>query len=209
MYVPSAYQFSSPAEVLAFMRQYHFACLVSHSNSRLIATHLPFLLQAQGDELRLLSHLAKANPQAHALEQQEVLVIFSEPHAYISPTWYASAPNVPTWNYVAVHAYGQVRILDEQATYALMEQTVAHFEPQHKEVFWDKLPANYRNSLLAEVVAFELTVTRIEAQKKLSQQKGYADYSGVIQGLEHTQQPLAMEIARLMRLEWEQKNSRE
>jgi transcriptional regulator len=201
MYISPEYQMDKPEEILGFMRQYNFACMVSSLDNKLVATHLPFLLQHHEDELVLFSHLAKANPQAEQLENQEVLVIFSEPHAYISPTWYTSSPNVPTWNYVAVHAYGQIRVLDAQATLELMEKTVQHFEPTHKANFWDNLPPNYRKSLLEELVAFELTITRIDAKKKLNQGKKKEDQENVIQALKATQEPLAVEIARLMQKE--------
>jgi hypothetical protein len=127
-----------------------------------------------------------------------VLVIFSEPHAYISPTLYQSYPNVPTWNYVAVHAYGQVKILDDEQTLQLMEQTVAHFEPQ-KEKFWDNLPPNYRKNLLDELVAFKFYVTRVEATKKISQNKSQIDQNNIIANLEKSEDENARKIAEIMR----------
>ncbi len=207
MYIPPEFSMEKPEEILAFMRQYNFAVMVSVSNEKLLATHLPFIIDYEKDEnnsngsLVFSAHFAKANPQAinhENLENQEVMIIFSEPHAYISPILYQSYPNVPTWNYVAVHAYGQVKILDDEQTLQLMEKTVAHFEPQ-KERFWDNLPPNYRKNLLDELVAFKFYVTRVEATKKISQNKSQIDQNNIIASLEKSGDGNARKIADIMR----------
>ncbi len=201
MYIPPEFSMEKPEEILAFMREYNFAVMISVSGGKLLATHLPFIIDYEDDSLVFSAHFAKANPQAlhhKELENQEVMIIFSEPHAYISPTLYQSYPNVPTWNYVAIHAYGQVKILDDEQTLQLMEKTVAHFEPQ-KEKFWDNLPPNYRKNLLDELVAFKFYVTRVEATKKISQNKSRTDQSNIIASLEKSEDENARKIAEIMR----------
>jgi transcriptional regulator len=189
-----------PEEILAFMQQYNFAVMVSTTNNKLHATHLPFMINYDDESLLLLAHFAKENPQAEYIDNQEVMIIFAEPHAYISPTLYHSYPNVPTWNYVAVHAYGQVRILNEAETLLVMEKTVAHFEPQ-KERFWDNLPPNYRKSLLNDLVAFEISITKIDAKKKLNQNKTEQDKHTIIASLQENKDESARKIAELMKVE--------
>ncbi len=204
MYIPSDFKMEKPEEILAFMQQYNFAIMVSVSISspanKLHATHLPFMINYENDNLIISAHFAKENLQAQHIDKQEVMLIFSEPHAYISPTLYNSYPNVPTWNYVAIHVYGVVKMLNEDETLLLMEKTVAHFEPE-KEKFWDNLPKNYRKSLLNDLLAFEITATRVEAQKKISQNKTQEDKHNIIENLAQSQDANAREIAKIMEKE--------
>ncbi|HRI58716.1 MAG TPA: FMN-binding negative transcriptional regulator, partial [Saprospiraceae bacterium] len=117
MYTPSHFSFSEQGDIVDFMRRFNFATIMSQVEGLPFATHLPFVVEESSEgNLRLLAHFAKANPQWKSLEEQTALVIFSEPHAYISPSLYEKEQNVPTWNYVAVHAYGQATLItDEQA----------------------------------------------------------------------------------------------
>jgi len=200
MYIPPHFSMENPEELVAFMKEYNFALLVSSLDGEPYATHLPFMIKYEEDTLFLLAHMAKENPQLKNLETQPVLVVFSEPHAYISPSLYESYPNVPTWNYVAVHVYGQLKCLDTAKTLQLMEETVAHFEPQ-KERFWDNLPTTYRNRLLDAVVAFEIQVTRVEGKKKLNQNRTEKDRELVRTALEMREDANARKIAALMEKE--------
>ena len=167
--------------LLDFMRAHNFATLVSVVEGELFATHLPLTVHADADDVPVLlrGHLAKANPQAHALESGQPLVIFQGPHAYISPTNYDAHESVPTWNYTAVHAYGPARVLPEAE--AKLE-TLSHLIEAHEPAYqaqWDDLPARYRQGMLGGIVAFELTVTRLEGKYKLSQNRSHADQERV------------------------------
>ena len=114
VYLPPAFTEARPAVLVAHIEHHDFGLLVSHGPAGLIASHIPFLVEYQGEELHLLGHLARPNPQAEDLSHgEEVLTIFSGPHAYVSPSWYAAGPAVPTWNYVDVHAYGTVRLVED------------------------------------------------------------------------------------------------
>jgi transcriptional regulator len=198
MYIPKDFVMDNPDEILAFIQKYNFATLITTIEGVPQAVHLPFLIDYTDDKLLIVSHLAKENAIAEHLTNQSILVIFSEPHAYISPTLYNNYPNVPTWNYVAVHAYGKGKILSEAETLALMEKTVAHFEPQ-KEKFWDNLPPHYLKSLLSDLVAFELEIYKVEAKKKLNQNKTAQDRQNIIQHLEKSPHSTETAIAELMR----------
>src|SRR5688500_6197620 len=106
MYIPKSFKNTDDKEILAFMQKYSFATIVSTVDNKPIATHLPFVISKEGENVVLYSHFAKANPQAATLTNKDILVIFSEPHAYISPKYYNKTESVPTWNYISVHFYG-------------------------------------------------------------------------------------------------------
>src|SRR5581483_3528825 len=112
MYILPFNEFPDRKEVIAFMQRYSFATIVTMLDDKPFATHLPFLVKEENEKLFLYSHFAKANPQTKEIFDKQSLVIFTEPHAYISPTNYETEKVVPTWNYIAVHAYGKARILE-------------------------------------------------------------------------------------------------
>ncbi|MBL7783819.1 MAG: FMN-binding negative transcriptional regulator [Saprospiraceae bacterium] len=172
MYVPHHFTQTDTATLVSFMRNYAFATLVSDMDGKPCASHLPFVVEWMEDgTIQLLAHFAKANPQWQTLEGQTALVIFNEPHAYISPTLYDKELSVPTWNYIAVHAYGHIRLLtEEQAVRDLLEKQIQTFE---KEYFtqWSNLPETYKSAMQKGIVAFRMDVTELIGKEKLSQNK--------------------------------------
>lgn len=203
MYVPTPFGEQDPERLLGFMRQYSFATLVTAGgNGAPCATHLPFLVErdAQG-HLRLLAHMARLNPQWRGFgEGREALVIFQGPQGYISPTWYVTAPQVPTWNYATVHAYGRPRVLDEpDAPLRILRNTAARYESGNPRPWQLEDAGDYVDRLLPAIVAFELPVSRVEGTFKLSQNKGPEDREGVIRGLERSPEPGNHALAVLMR----------
>ncbi len=182
MYTPTAFEENDLALLHTFLRQFSFATLVTVAEGVPIATHLPFLLETDGDGLGLLrAHMARANPQWQSFrEGAEALVIFQGPHAYISPTWYASQPNVPTWNYAAVHAYGIPSLLNEDDTFALLRESVTRYDPTPDTL---DMPDEYVRRIQPGVVGFEIPITRLEGKRKMSQNKPDADRAGVIAAL--------------------------
>ena len=114
VYLPPVFTETRPEILIAHIERYDFGLLISHGEHGLVSSYVPFLVERRGDQLYLQGHLARPNPQVSNLTQgNEVLAVFSGPHAYISPRWYASGPAVPTWNYADVHAYGAVRPMDD------------------------------------------------------------------------------------------------
>src|SRR5436309_2502758 len=114
VYLPLAFAEGRAAVLLAHIERHDFGLLVSRGAAGLVASHIPFLIERAGEELHLHAHLARPNPQLGDLARgDEALAVFSGPHAYISPSWYASGPSVPTWNYADVHAYGPVRLVED------------------------------------------------------------------------------------------------
>lgn len=183
MFTPASFKETDPEALLAFMRSHAFAVMVT--GQTLMGTHLPFVIEVHENRIMLTSHMALANPQTRQINGQQVLVIFNGPHAYIAPSLYANKVQVPTWNYVAVHAYGKVRLIDGQAEQiAVMERTFATFGPEYLPQ-WGTLPHPYRDSLLEHIQAFEIEITDLQGQFKLSQNKPLADRERIIEALEN------------------------
>lgn len=165
------------------MRRFSFATIITAKDSFPVATHLPFLVTLQGDSIVLTSHFARANDHWKQLEANKVMVIFSEPHAYISPSHYDKILNVPTWNYISVHAYGNGTIITEkQRVIEILENTVDHYEASYRQQ-WNNFPDEYKSRLSEGIVAFEVVVTDLQAKKKLSQNKTEAEQAKIIASL--------------------------
>lgn len=199
MYVPAQFSFTESAEIVAFMQRFNFAAIVSQVEGLPFATHLPFAVEERdGGEIWLLAHFAKANPQWKDLEAQTALVIFSEPHAYVSPSLYAKEVNVPTWNYVAVHAYGKAKLFeDDTAMFDLLEKQMQAFEKQYLEQ-WSRLPQGYKDGLVKGIAAFEMKVEKLEAKRKLSQNKPEKDQENVTAHLLESEDGAARQIGEYM-----------
>jgi transcriptional regulator len=182
MYIPASFSETDAVTLYQFMRANNFATLVTSVEGQLTATHLPFLADAERGVLR--AHLARAKTQWKCFDGREALVIFQGPHAYISPTWYEVHPNVPTWNYTAVHVYGTPRIIDDEtAVHSLLGALVEQHERGRQPEWHMELPEDYMYRMMQAIVGFEFPITRIEGKFKLSQNRPGVDVDGVIAGL--------------------------
>lgn len=180
MYIPPYYEEKDKAKLLAFMQAHNFANLVSITNNVPTATHLPFVIEERDGKICLISHMAKANPQWHSFSNGELLIIFQGPHAYISPSNYEKQQNVPTWNYIAVHAYGKAKIIEDTTELTnLMKRTIRQFESGFYEQ-WKNLAPDYVNGMLKAIVGFEIEVTKLEGKFKLSQNKTKNEQQNII-----------------------------
>lgn len=198
MYSPKHYQTDDRSFLLEFMRRYNFALLVTAKNETPFATHLPFIVEESNGNIVLTSHLARANPQWKGFDGENVLVVFSEPHAYISPIWYEETLSVPTWNYVAVHAYGKVKMFDEEAkVFEVLEKMISTFDAEYFER-WKKLPLDFKSKSARGIVAFEIEVKHLQGKKKLNQSSSPESRRNVIARLRKSSDQLEVEIARLM-----------
>jgi len=200
MYVPKHFEEKDKSVLIKFMREFNFAAIVNYSKNKPWATHLPFIILEEGDEIILKAHMAKANPQwKNMQEQEDVLVIFQEPHAYISPSHYENKVSVPTWNYIAVHAYGIPHLYSTtEEKIALLELSFEHFDSSYKEQ-WKTLPDDYRSELLEGIVGFEIKVTDIDGKFKLSQNRTENDRHRIIQTLENSADKTKIDIAEYMK----------
>jgi transcriptional regulator len=198
MYIPSFNKFEDQQQVIAFIQRYSFATIVTVKDGLPSATHLPFLVKETDGKITLSSHFAKANPQAAEISNGTALVIFTEPHAYISPKNYEKEQSVPTWNYLAVHAYGKCTILEgEESKAELLSATIKYFDADYKKQ-WDGLPEMYRQNMMKGIVAFEITVDDLQAKKKLSQNRSEVERENIIKELSHSENSNEKEIAEYM-----------
>jgi transcriptional regulator len=200
LYIPEFNRIEDRTTAISFMRANPFAILVSTAESRPFATHLPLLVAESHDQLILRGHVAKANPHWQIFHpENESLVIFHGPHAYISPTLYEIRESVPTWNYAAVHVYGKGRILSEEhQARRVLEELIAQFD-QPYQAQWQSLSEEYRSRMQRHIVAFEITASRIEAKFKLSQNRTKAEQENVIQTLANNADSAVAEVSALMR----------
>ena len=199
MYIPSFNSFTDTQEIIAFMQRYSFATIVTSVDGLPVATHLPFLVRQEDDKLVLRSHFAKANPQWKQVFDKPSLVIFTEPHAYISPSNYETETVVPTWNYIAVHAYGKATLLESVEQKAdLLKHTIETFEAAYYQQ-WQRLPDDYKSRMMNGIVAFEIEVTDLQAKKKLSQNRSEIEKENIIHSLEQSADSNEQEIAAYMR----------
>ncbi len=181
MYVPKHFSVEERAHLLEVMRTYNFAIMTSMVDGAPFATHLPVLVREDGDTLVVDAHVAAANAHWRALENDgQVLLIFSGPHSYISPTIYRTDNRVPTWNYLAVHASGTARVLHDPASkLEVLGKLISHHEPAFAERF-AKFETDYRDSLLKAIVGLEIRIDKLEGKFKLGQNRRSDERPGVL-----------------------------
>ena len=171
MYISKVNQASDKNQIVSFMKRFSFATIVSSIDQVPQATHLPFTVVYEDGMITLHAHFAKANPQWKNIEGQKLLVIFAEPHAYISPKHYDKLESVPTWNYYAVHAYGDCTLVQDRTEMVRsLEDMIMTYEAEYR-VQWDSLSDSFKDKMLNGIVAFKMTVTEIQASQKMSQNK--------------------------------------
>jgi transcriptional regulator len=180
MYVPGPFRSDDTAAELAVIDANPFGMLVSRHEDRIVATHLPMLLWRECPNV-IEGHLARANPQWRSLGEQETLAVFRGAHTHISPTWYETSPAVPTWDYVAVHAYGSAEVIEDPLELdALVSRLSQAFEPRWR---FDDQPERFRSTMLRGIVGFRMTIERLDGSFKLSQNRSAADRAGVTAAL--------------------------
>lgn len=202
MYIPKINRLDNPNEIFELMESNSFATVITTDGDHSpFVTHMPVVLdRTRGRHGTLISHMARANPQwQHFANGKEVLIVFSGPHAYISPSWYAGDYNVPTWNYMAVHAYGKPKIVEDHAVLQqMLTDLVATFE-QGLSPTWAVDWHDERNhNMMKGIVGFEMEITRLEGKSKLNQNKTVADQQGVIEALRQSNDTTIIQVAEQM-----------
>jgi transcriptional regulator len=186
MYTPKHFALDDLGAQHAMIESCDFGVVVSSGSDGLVATHIPLLLErGEGALGTLYGHIAKANPQGRLFGGGEVLAIFNGPHGYVSPSWYSErAMNVPTWNYVAVHAYGEPEILPADGAADVLDRITRKYEVRRADGWsMSELKDNLRVMLPQQIVAFRLPIGRIEGKAKLSQNKPKAERARLIERL--------------------------
>lgn len=199
MYIPEYYKEEDELKLIEFMKANSFATLVGADNNLLHATHLPFVVEKRNDSWYLISHLAKANPQWEQFFKNELLVIFKGPHGYVSPLNYEKKQNVPTWNYIAVHAYGRVTIINEEKDVLnVLEKMILNYEDSFLEQ-WKGLTDVYKSNMLKGIVAFEIKISKLQGKTKLSQNKTKNEQKAIINSFEKSHDSVQLSIAEAMK----------
>jgi transcriptional regulator len=196
MYSPPYNRLEDRAELVAFMRANNFPVLVTGLGGALHASHLPSMIHEEGERIVIDMHMAHGNAQWREFFDEEVLVVFTGPHAYISPRWYEEQERVPTWNYAAVHAYGVPNLItDEAAKHASQRRLVGTMDPEWLPKF-DALSPRYVSGMLNGIVNFQIPVTRIETRWKLSQNRGRREMELIAEELEKRGESALAELTR-------------
>ena len=198
MHIPKLYREEDRELIVEFLKQNNFPALVTFDGEKPIATHLPVeITQTETGGLTIYSHMSKANPQWKSFGGQEVLLIFQGAHTYISPRWYNHV-NVPTWNYMMVHVYGKVRIVEGDELYSLLGRLVRQHEVDSNYRL-ESLPQDFVKKEMNGTVGFVVDVTRMDAGYKLSQNRNDEDHANIIRELEGRGDLNSMEVAEEMR----------
>ena len=201
MYIPEFNRLTDRNEIVDFMKQFSFAYIITAKNDFPVATPLPFLIKVKDEQIILSSHFAKANDHWKDIENKDILVIFSEPHAYISPVNYTKELNVPTWNYISIHAYGKGKLIAESEKVAeILESTIDNYESAYRQQ-WDNFPEEYKSKMTKGIVAFEIVVTEVKAKKKLSQNRSEEEKQRIIESLNESEDSNERQIAAFMKKE--------
>lgn len=205
MYVPSALQVADPDQLAQFMAEHSFATVITEHDGAPFASHLPLLHERDvGSHGTLVGHMAKPNPQWQAAADRadgvSALAVFHGPHTYISPTWYAEPNTVPTWNYVAVHATGRLRLIqDEQRLLQLLTKTVDNYEASQNQPWRiEDQDAGFIQKLLGGIVGFEIEIERLEGKWKLNQNHSAERRERVMSILLASTRPSDRDVGRYM-----------
>lgn len=181
MYVPDKWKVTNKNDVYTFIDKYSFATLISPS---LQASHIPLILDRENTQL--IGHVSRDNPHWRELTSKKALAIFHGPHSYISPSWYAKAPNVPTWNYAAVHVQGTIKLLEPAETIEMLNTLMNKYEPS---LVTERMivTEDYQEKLSKGIVAFSLSIDTIDAKAKLGQHRNIDDQQGVSAALKQSE----------------------
>lgn len=201
MYILPINSWENEPEIIEFIKKNAFATLVSQVNGKPWATHIPLVFQQSMVGKPILNgHIARANPQWKSIaDQEEVLVIFQGPHAYISSSWY-NHENVPTWNYLAVHVYGKIRIIEGDELMDHLKSLVDIYESgRPNRVSVETMSESYMQSQVRALVGIEIQIEEVHASAKLSQNRDDVNYQNIIVKLEESSFPMDKQIAQAMR----------
>lgn len=198
MYIPKYFREEDRTRILAFLREHNFPAIVTFDGEKPVATHTPVeVVEDEQGGLTIYGHLSRANPQWKTFGQSEVLLIFQGAHTYISPRWY-NHTNVPTWNYMMVHVYGQVSLMPEDELRAGLARLVQAHEVDTAYSLAG-LPAEFVDKEIKVAVGFAVAVTRLDAGYKLSQNRNEADHANIVWELDQRGDTDSLKIAEAMR----------
>lgn len=198
MYIPTYFKVTDEVVSYEIIKEHSFATLFSQHNGMPFATHLPLLLNK--DNSYLYGHFARPNPQWIDIKNQVVLAIFHGPHCYISPSWYETNKAVPTWNYVTVHVYGEVELVeDESELISSLHEMVLKYETPESSYKLQNVDTEFLAGMNKGVQGFKIKINRIEGKAKFSQNHSLQRQELVVNQLEHNSNTNEQMIASLMK----------
>ncbi|SHE32501.1 negative transcriptional regulator, PaiB family [Seinonella peptonophila] len=197
MYIPPQFRIEDDNTIYEVINKYSFATLISQHHEKPWATHLPLILDQS--QKYLYGHFARPNPQWKEIESQAVLAIFHGPHCFISPSWYETNKAVPTWNYISVHVYGQVKIIEGNELMESLKDMVLKYEEPNSSYQLDQVEASYIDGMSKGIVGFKIKIDRLEGKAKLSQNHPKERQKLIIRQLEQSKQSDDQQIATLMK----------
>lgn len=198
MYIPKHFKMEDEAEIYEVIEEFGFATLFSQHEGEPYASHLPLMLNKS--EKALYGHFARPNQQWKDAEHQQVLAVFQGPHCYISPTWYETNKAVPTWNYVSIHVYGKLEVIETpNLVFDSLNDLVKKYEGPNSSYQLDEVEPYFIEGMSKGIVAFRIHITKIEAKAKLSQNHPVERQERVIQHLENSPHHDSQQVAALMK----------
>ncbi|UTE78437.1 FMN-binding negative transcriptional regulator [Rossellomorea sp. KS-H15a] len=198
MYIPKDFKITDESVTFGVIQEHSFATLFSQHDGKPVATHLPLLLNKE--KTHLYGHFARPNPQWKEIEQQTVLAVFHGPHCYISPSWYETNQTVPTWNYVSVHVYGEVELIeDDHELVESLHELVSTFEAKDSSYSLGDLDPALLAGMSKGVQGFKIKINQMEGKAKLSQNHSIERQERVIRELEQKSSTDEQEIATWMK----------
>ena len=198
MYIPKHFKIDDQEVIYDFIEKYGFALLFSQHYGEPCATHLPLMLNKT--ENALYGHFARPNEHWKDAENQQVLVVFQGPHCYISPSWYETTKAVPTWNYVSIHVYGEIEIIeDSKVIFDSLNDLVIKYERPDSPYNLNDVEPSFIEGMSKGIVAFKIKITKIDAKAKLSQNHPVERQELIIKNLENTDKQENIQVASLMR----------
>jgi transcriptional regulator len=198
MYIPKHFNIDNEEVIYDFIEKHSFATLFSQHNGEPYATHLPLLLNRE--ECFLYGHFARQNQHWKDIADQKILVIFQGPHCYISPSWYETNQAVPTWNYVAIHVYGKLEIVEEEKdVFDSLVDMVNKYEKPDSSYHLENVDENFIKGMSKGIVGFKIQISKIEGKAKLSQNHPSERQELIIRQLENSKDQNNIHIAELMK----------
>ena len=195
MYIPESYRITDASVAIRYITNNPFGLLITQNSELPDTTLLPFMVsEGKEGDLQLFGHMAANKQQSNTISDNLCKVIFTGPHCYISPEWY-SAPDVPTWNYIAVEVSGSIRLLKEEDSYELVKNQMRHHEGIGSI---NKRSESIINSMMAQILCFVIRVDSLEMCVKMSQKKSIEDIRSIVNGLRSTRKPICQQVAEIM-----------
>lgn len=200
MHIPNYYKNENLEDVKSFLVENNFGILINRTNGKLTGTHIPMELEMDenGDDV-LVGHISKLNPQwTNFHDNEEILAIFNGPHSYISSSWYEKE-NVPTWNYIAVHIYGKIKIIEGDALLNSLKRLVDKYERNSEHPVSIEKMSSRTLKQINGIVGFSIKISEIQAAYKLSQNRNPSDYHNIVEKLENNGHSISTEVAQEMK----------